>query len=206
MRSVNSNARWGWLLVGLGLLTLLGNFNLLSGLTGVVWAALFALPGAVFLGWALRQPQHWWAFLPSGGLFGLALAAASDGAAWGGPAFLAAIGAGFLTAAARRPEQWWALIPGGLMLSLALAATFPGQTGGAFLFLGLAVTFATLALLPAAQTHAGAHRWAWYPAAGALLLAALSGGWLSGAWGTLWPLALIVLGAGLLIAPRRGRH
>ena len=59
MRSTKSSARWGGLLVCLGLLALLGNFNLLSGLTGTVWAALFAVAGAFCLAWAARHLQDW---------------------------------------------------------------------------------------------------------------------------------------------------
>lgn len=176
------------------------------GLSGTLWGALFALGGAFFLGLALRRPDDWWAFLPGGVLCGLTLAAFSNGAAWGGPAFLASIGGGFLLIVARHPEHWWAVIPGGAVLSVALAAAFPGQFGGALLFLGLAATFLVLAGLPAARSQGGTRRWAWYPAAGLLALAVVSGGWFAGALGTLWPLALIALGGALLFIPRRGRR
>ncbi|MBB5234706.1 hypothetical protein HNQ09_002149 [Deinococcus budaensis] len=197
---------WGWLLLGIGLLALLANFGVLTSVSGLLWGVLFGLGGAFFLGLALRRAGDWWAFIPGGVLFGLTLATASNGATWGGAAFLTSIGAGFLLIAGRHPEHWWAVIPGGAVLSVALTAAFPGQFGGALLFLGLALTFLVLALLPPARTHGGTHRWAWYPAAGALALAVLSGGWFSGALGTLWPLALIALGGVLLFVPRRGRR
>lgn len=205
MRRFETNAGWGWVLLVTGLLALLANFDVLFGLSGVLWGALFALGSAFFLGLALRAPGDWWALIPGGVLLGLTLAVLSNGAAWGGPAFLASIGAGFLAVAVRQREHWWAVIPGGAVLSVALAAAFPGQVGGSLLFLGLAATFLALALWPPARTHGAAHRWAWYPAAGALVLAVLSGGWFGGVWGTLWPLALVALGGALLFLPRRGR-
>ncbi|WP_146009401.1 hypothetical protein [Deinococcus planocerae] len=129
------------------------------------------------LGLALRRTGDWWAFIPGGVLLGLTLAVFSNGAPWGGPAFLASIG-GFSLIAARHPEHWWAVIP-----------------GGALLFLGLAATFLVLAGLPAARSQGGTHRWAWCPAAGLLALAVVSGGWFGGA-----------LGGVLLLVPRRGRR
>lgn len=206
MRRFGMNAGWGWLLVGIGLLALLGNFDVWPGLSGTLWGALFGLGSTLFLGLALRRAGDWWAFIPGGVLFGLTLAVFSNGAAWGGPAFLASIAAGFVLIAARHPEHWWAVIPGGAVLSVALAAAFPGQTAGALLFLGLAATFLVLAAWPSARAQGGTHRWAWYPAAGLLALAVLSSGWFSGALGTLWPLALIALGGVLLFIPRRGRR
>jgi hypothetical protein len=206
MRRFEINPGWGWFLLVTGLLALLTNFDVLSGWSAVLWGVFFALGSVFFLTMALRPSGEWWAFIPGGVLFGLMLATLSNGAGWGGPAFLASIGAGFLLIAVRHPESWWAVIPGGAVLSVALAAAVPGQAGGTFMFLGMAATFFVLGLVRPARAHGMTHRWAWYPAAGLLALAVLSGGWFSGAWGTLWPLALIVLGSVLLFAPRRGRH
>lgn len=203
--SSGTNAVWGWLLLGTGLLALLGNFGMWSGVSGPLWGVVFALGSLLFLGLALRRAGDWWAFIPGGALLGLTLAVLSNGAVWGGAAFLASVGAGFLAIAARQPEHWWAVIPGGAVLSVALAAAFPGQAAGSLLFLGLAATFLVLTALPVARARGATHRWAWYPAAGTLALAVLSGGWFTGPLGTLWPLALVVLGGVLLLIPRRGR-
>ncbi|MDL2345522.1 hypothetical protein QOL99_15390 [Deinococcus sp. MIMF12] len=203
--SSGTNALWGWLLLGTGLLALLGNLEVWSGVSATLWGVVFALGSVLFLGLALRRAGDWWAFIPGGVLLGLTLAVVASGAAWGGAAFLASVGAGFLAIAARHPEHWWAVIPGGAVVSLSLAAAFPGQAAGPLLFFGLAATFLGLAALPTARARGATHRWAWYPAAGTLALAVLSGGWISGLLALYWPVALIVLGGALLLAQRPGR-
>ena len=53
----------------------------------------------------------------------------------------------------RGRENWWAIIPGGVLLTLALVTGLSSAVGGmaipVVLFLGLALTFAVLAVLSA---------------------------------------------------------
>ena len=102
-------------------------------------------------------------------------------------------------------DNWWAIIPGGALFTLAAIAGFSDVNGfetGSLLFIGLAMTFALVALLPANGQHM---TWPWIPAGilfvfGALILFNTS------QWGRyLWPVMLIVVGAVIILRPRLHR-
>jgi hypothetical protein len=114
----------------------------------------------------------------------------------------AAIGVSFWIIYLTRRDFWWAVIPGGVLITVALIAglgdTLPEQMTPAILFLGLALTFLLVFLLP---TPAGRMKWAWIPAA---VLAVLGIAFLASMGGMVTllavagPLALIVFGVVLL--------
>lgn len=177
-----------------GALGLLSNFGFLTALSNLAWAALFAVGGFGFLAWFARDRAQWWALIPASSLIGLGLTVLI-GNDWGGMIFLAFIGLGFAAIATLKHEHWWAIIPAGTLLTLALITRL-GDAGGTALFLGLAATFAVV--------WQRSHWWAIYPAIGCLVLAALTADWLAGIWGIVGSLALIAVGAYLLLRPHRG--
>lgn len=205
---VSNNAKLiGIVLVVLGAFSLLQNFGMLGFASALVWAAIFGLGGIAFLYVFLRDKTHWWAVIPASTLLGIALTIVADMAPWipgglVGALFLGSLSLGFFAVYGMDHTRWWALIPGGTMLSVAATAFMseflPGEAVGGVLFLGLAATFALLALIQPAPNL----RWAFIPA-GVLgvmgLLLMLSAVQLAG---VIWPLALIVLGLALLLRNR----
>ncbi len=118
---------------------------------------------------------------------------------WGGAFFLGSIGLAFWVIYFVRRDFWWAVIPGGVLVTLAVVAALgenlPGMATGGIFFLGLALTFALVYLLPVEE---GRQRWAAIPALvlGAFgLLLTLS---LGGIINYLWAIGLIVAGVYLL--------
>ncbi len=203
-----NNAIWGLLLIVGGVLFLLQNFGLFSGLSALVWIVLFGAGGLFFLYLFLNDRQAaWWAAIPGCTLLGLATIslisefgpAALDPVT--GPLFLASIGMGFVLVYLANSEHWWALIPGGVMVTLAAVAGvdelgLPNFESGGLFFIGLGVTFALVALLP--KQHQQNTRWALIPAAVLLIMGILIGVSFEAALGYIWPFVLIVGGAVLL--------
>lgn len=190
------NVRLGLLLMVVGVAALLGNLGLFTGLGGILGLILFGGASALVLSLYRRRSEQMWTLPVGFGLAGLALATLD--AAWGGGAFLAGIGLGFVAVYVEQRSSWWALIPGGVLITLGIVAvvdeTGRGADGGALFFLGLAATFGLLYLLPDVR-----QRWAIYPALAAVALAVVT---LSTADGWILPIALIALGAYLLLRPR----
>jgi len=199
----------GILLVVVGILFLLQNLGVFGEFGQAIWALLFAVGGLVFLWVFVSNREQWWAVIPGCTLLGIAaLIGLGDRlGVLAGVFFLAAIGLSFWIIYLTRRDFWWAVIPGGTLFTLALVAglsdTLPGlETGGVF-FLGLAATFALLSLL---RTPEGRMKWALIPA-GALAIMGLG---LMVATGNLinilWPVALILFGAYLLLRQFILRH
>lgn len=150
MKRFDMRVLFGILLVCLGGLFLLQNFDIIPADMPLLWVAVFALSGIVFLAAFLTDTQHWWALIPGFALFGLAaliglpslLPEFPDNA--GAAIFMGMIGlsfvAIFLITAAR---EWWALIPGFSLLGLAaligLPALFPALPSelGVAIFMGM---------------------------------------------------------------------
>jgi len=203
-----NNALWGLLLIVGGVLFLLQNLGLFSGLSTLVWSLLFGAGGLFFLYLFLNDRREtWWAAIPGCTLLGLATIslisefgpAALDRVT--GPLFLASIGLGFGLVYLSNPEHWWALIPGGVMATLAAVAGvdelgLPNFDSGGLFFVGLGLTFALVALLPKQNTQNT--RWALIPAAVLLIMGILIGVSFEAALGYVWPFVLIVGGAVLL--------
>ncbi|NLG96293.1 MAG: hypothetical protein GX491_02930 [Chloroflexi bacterium] len=202
-------------LIGLGVLFLLNNLNLLPWSIiseQIFWGAAFGLGGLIFLGVFLSNRENWWAVIPGFVLLGLAIIVSGIippgfGDLEGG-VFLGMIGLSFWVIYFTHREQWWAVIPGGVLVTLAAIATMPNSleglvTGGIF-FLGLALTFGLVYLLP---TPDGRMYWAAWPAG---ILGAMGVLLLLGAGDLIrfvWPVALILFG-GLMVwralRPRQG--
>jgi hypothetical protein len=212
MKRIETSIVVGLVLIGAGLLFLLQNLGVLGPVQGLIWALLFAVGGGAFLMAFARVPARWWALIPGSALLSLGVLIGSQEVApalagpWGGTLFLGGIGLGFGAIYLAGRERWWALIPGGTLLTLAavagLSENFKGADLGWVFFLGLALTFGLIAIVPAPQ---GRMRWALFPA-GVLLLLALAG-FSGGALEVTWPVVMILGGVYLayraLRAPQR---
>lgn len=191
----------GTLLVVIGVLFLLQNFNVFGSIGDFVWMVLFGAGGLAFLYVFATNQQQWWAVIPGFVLLGLAalIGFGDKLGAWGGALFLGSIGLAFWVIYFIRRDFWWALIPGGVLTTLAVVAALgenlPGEMTGSIFFLGLAATFALLYFLPGA---AGQTRWAIIPAAvlgvmGLMLMLSMGG-----LINYLWAIGLILAGVYLL--------
>ncbi len=200
---------WGGLLVLLGIVFLLQNLGVFDvfglipeSLWAIFWMGAFGVTGLIFLGGLWLKQENWWMAIPGFVLLGLAGTILSEeilgGFPFGGSIFLGSIALGFVTVYVMNREQWWAIIPGGVLLTLAAVAGLDevsgGESGGLF-FLGLAATFALVALAPTAK---GRMTWAWIPAGVLFVMAVVITASLEGFFNLLWPLALVALGSGLL--------
>jgi hypothetical protein len=185
----------------LGIVFLLQNIGVLRDAAAVIWPVLFGLGGLVFLGVFLSNREHWWAIIPGSALLGIALLMAltalfpARGPIFGGAIFMGTLAAGFLAIFAFHPDNWWAVIPGGVLLTIAVVSVagqvLSGAQTGAIMMLGMAATFAALALI---ETPQGRMRWPLIPA-GVLLAIGLLIMLQTLAW-LLWLIALMMIAAG----------
>lgn len=196
----------GVVLIAAGVLVLLQTLEILGGdLLGLLWALAFGAGGAIFIFVFLNNQSNWWALIPACALLSLAAVVALEELGpettidWGGVLVLGGIGLSFWVIYLQNPENWWAIIPGGTMATLAavagLSSTMGGDETGGIFFLGLALTFALLYVLPTPEADM---RWALIPAAvlgvmGALLTAAAAS-----VFQYLWPAALVLVGLYIL--------
>lgn len=201
----NLNILIGLALVGLGLVYLLQNFNVIPRLD-FAWPIVFAAAGFAFLAAYATNRRHWWPLIPGFTLLGLAAASGSSVffPRWenqlGGAFFLGMLSLGFWAIYAFHRENWWAIIPGGVLSTLAVVAAAGERYGGdataTIFFLGLAATF-TILWIAARQT------WAVFPAAGLVALGLfIFAGW-ERFLNYLWPALLILAGAFLLVRALR---
>jgi len=200
-------------LIGLGLLFLLQNLGLMGGIAGVVWAFAFAVAGLAFLAAFARASSNWWALIPAGALLGLAaLVGANEllpggSGSWGGTLFLGALSLSFWAIYLTDYARWWAVIPAGVLLTLAAVAGLTENIRGVELgwvfFLGLALTFGLLAIIPAPGARL---RWALVPAGVLLAIAAIVLGSSAPLLSLLWPVALILAGLFVALHGLRLRH
>jgi hypothetical protein len=175
------------------------NFNM--GFWPIFFSAMFVLVGLAFLAALIQDRTNWWAAIPGvtllsiGALIGLNELAPGF-ARYGGSLVLGGIGLSFWLVYLLAPQNWWAIIPGGTMLSLAVVAGADAMhlralDSGGFLFLGLAVTFALLGILP---TGGRKMNWPWIPAAVLLVLGVLISFSSAGFANFVWPVILILVG------------
>jgi hypothetical protein len=188
MKRVDWRIIVGIVLLVIGVITLLQSLGVLN-LQGATWAiiigAIFAAAGAVFIYVFLADREQWWATGFHGGL---------------APSFfLGMIGVSFWIIYLINHENWWAIIPGGALFSVAALIGFSQYyplAGVGVMFLGLAITFGLVALLPTGESK---NKWAWIPAL-VLLVMSLFFGFLEGPYGMyIWPVALIIGGAIVII-------
>ena len=208
----NSTMLWGLLLIALGSFFFLQATGILGVLSSLFWTLIFAAAGAVFL-YVFLTGLHdrWWAAIPGFTLMGLAAVIFYDNFAppffsdIGGAIFLGSIGLSFLAIFFTNRQFWWALIPGGALMSVA-GVVVAGQLGGwinpaSVLFIGLGLTFGLLGLL---STYLGVNlRWAYIPAAVMLVLGLVVVTPFAGATNYIWALALIAVGAFLVLRQAR---
>ncbi len=190
----------------LALLQTLGVTQLQGDLWGVAFALIFAATGGVFLyALAVDRQRNWWAAIPGCTLVGLGAIIAMGLLRMPGPlsgfVFLASISAAFWVVYFIL-RQWWAIIPAGVMASVALTALL-GETGsalaGGILFVGMAATFALLALVGVGK--GSQVPWPWFPAIVLFVMGAvisMGSGQLSG---IIWAVVLILGGGVLILRP-----
>ena len=201
---------WGALLVLLGfgfLLQNLGVFDVFGlipeSLWTIFWIGAFGSAGVLFLVGLWLNRDNWWMAIPGFVLLGLSATILVDeflpGFPFGGSIFLGSISLAFITVYVMNREHWWAIIPGGVLFTLAVVAGLDEVSGwetGALFFLGLALTFALVALSPA--TARGKMNWAWIPAGVLFALAVVTTASMEGFINILWPLVLVIVGGALL--------
>jgi hypothetical protein len=201
MKRLDGRIIVGLLLILGGGLLLAQEIGLLANTSDVFWGSVFLLGGAAFL--YVYAMGQWWGAIPGMTLVGVAGAILLP-EPWGGAAVLAGIGLAFwLVYLGDRQQRWWAIIPGGVMVTLSLVAGVADlvrgiETGGIF-FLGLAATFALVALL-------ANMRWAWWPAAALSvigMLLSLSAGSMAN---YVWAVVLILAGGYLIFMFFRKRE
>ena len=191
----------GALLVAFGVLFLLQNFGLFGGVENLVFLFLFGAGGLAFLYVFATNQQQWWAVIPGFVLLGLGVLIGFGDklGAWGGALFLGSIGLAFWVIYFVRRDFWWAVIPGGVLVTLAVVAalgeSLPGMGTGGIFFLGLALTFALVYLLPVEE---GRQRWAAIPALVLGILGLLLILSLGGIINYVWAIGLIAAGVYLL--------
>lgn len=211
MKRVEAPTLGGLALIVAGLFFLLLNLGLLGPMQSLVWAIFFAAGGIVCLAGFIIERRRWWMLIPGCTLLGLgALVGAGELAprfadAWGGTLFLGAISLGFWLIALTAHERWWAIIPGGLLTTLAVVAgaapQVEGNGAGAVLFLGMALTFGLVGILPGGQQR----RWAFIPAAILGLMGLVLFASLENLLALIWPAALILGGALIVFRALRQR-
>ncbi|HEX6290080.1 MAG TPA: hypothetical protein VFZ66_12860 [Herpetosiphonaceae bacterium] len=205
MKRTNASGMIGFALVVAGLLILLENFGFFGAASDLIWSLLFILGGLAFLTLFLREQAQWWAAIPGFTLMGIGTLIGLDqifprmAEIWGGSIFLGMIGLSFVLIFLTHPRYWWAMIPGGVLLTLSAVAgsdrVFSDQASGSIFFLGLAVTFGLLYLIP---TPSGHMTWPLFPAAAALVLGAVTLSSVAWAFNYIWPVAVMIVGLYLI--------
>ena len=192
---------WGVLLIVAGL------FFLVQAITGIqlgslFWAVLFALGAVFFLNIYLGNRANWWALIPTFTLGGICLSILS-GVLFEGPAqdilnqvfVLGGIGASFVAVYLNDRRQWWAIIPAGVMFTIMIVAVsdelLGGEASGGIMLIGIGITFAVLALLPATKTKMA---WAWIPAGVLVVIGLVIAGAAEQRLVYVIPVALIIIG------------
>lgn len=213
MKTISWRIIVGVFLLVVGVVALLQSLKVVptsGGVWDILFCALFLVAGLSFLVVLFQNRAYWWAAIPGiillsiGVLIGLNVLAPQTGEEIGGMVVLGGIGLSFWVVYILSPQNWWAIIPGGTLVTLAAITAVPGNTGpisGGLLFLGLAVTFALLGILPTGNRRMS---WPWIPAAALLVIGIMisisAAQWLNIVWG-----ALLIL-AGVYLVARTTLH
>lgn len=196
---------------------LVGILLILTGAAGLLrsFARFPVLPATVWLAIVLGVVAALWARTPARNERGVRLGATVllGVAALAGAGPLEAVvvpgvaAAAFLGSWSRDPWRTWPLIPGGLLASITLTGVIdafaPAWNPAPLLFLGFALTFSALYLLPA--DRGGAKRWALSPALFFTVMTVVVNDPARNLPGWLLPVLLIAGGVTLLGAIRRDR-
>ena len=192
----------GAILISMGVIFLLNNFNVITLDWEFLMGPLFGMGGLIFLLVFMVNTDDWWALIPATALIGLGIIIflgqgdfASD---WVGGMFLGMLGVSFWLIYAFHPTQWWAIIPGGALFTLAAVSVLPeeGVLAGSGFFLGLALTFGLVYLLP---NPTGRKKWALFPTGIMLALGVMILLDSTRFINFVWPVALFMAGIALLI-------
>jgi hypothetical protein len=205
IKLLSSRLLWGVILIVGGILLLLDTFNIFEG-NALFWTIVIAAAGILFISVYISTRDNWWALVPGIIFLAISVAIGLDAflpgfheADLSGPIILAGIALSFLFVFLVERLNWWAIIPAGVMGTIAIVAVLDsvtsGLASGGIFFLGLGITFAMVALLPAQQ---GQMRWAWIPALilgimGFLILIAAEN-----LINYIWPFAIILVGLWLV--------
>jgi len=193
----------GFVLVIIGSLLLLANFEVINIDWKVVLGSGIALGGLSLFAIYLLDHKHWWAIIPAlviitlGTLILLETFGSDIRNRFEPLVIFGFTGLAFWMIYINDNKHWWAIIPGGVLWSLGVAAFTPEGLlrSEVIFFLGVGLTFLLLYLLP---NPTGKMKWALVPAgiiAGiGLILSFSSGSWLS----YVSPAILIIGGIGLL--------
>jgi hypothetical protein len=177
-------------------------------MVNIVWTVVFIAAGAGFLVVYLGESQHWWAVIPGMALLGIGALIGLSIVGWdqyiGGAVFLGALSLAFWLVYLRERQHWWAVIPGGVLLTLAGVAAVDQiapriETGGLF-FLGLALTFALLYVLPTGEERM---KWPLIPAGVLFAVAVIVILATSSLLRFVLPVAVVIAGAYLVVRALR---
>ena len=201
MRRFDVRMIFGAGLMLLGGLMLLEKFGILRGASSLFWGAAFLVAAAYFLYVFFQSPQgRWWAIIPAMALLGMGASAILPRvfSGLGGGIFLGALGVAFFIVYFTDHSRWWGIIPGGVLLTLAGVSTladsdqFSAFGSGSIFFVGLALTFLLVAVLPNPFEKM---QWAYIPAVVLFIMGAVLGSTsTAGLADYVWPVALIIVG------------
>jgi len=208
----------GGVLILTGGLLLLQQMGIIGGDISVIWASLLIASGLIFLGVFVANRQHWWALIPGMTLLGVGIIPflPSEYTYLAGSIMLGAVGLSFFIIYFSHHEHWWAIIPGGVLVTLACCAYLLANVGhqlsgirvdeivvGSVFFLGLALTFFLVAVLP--NPH-GRMKWAFIPSAALLLMSLTAASFrLQQIMVYVWPVVLVLGGVYLIYLYYRNR-
>lgn len=209
----------GGMLILMGALLLLQQLGIISGSVNIIWSALLIAFGVIFLSVFAVNRQQWWALIPGMTLVGIGIIPflPANYTYLGGSIVLGAVGLSFFGIYLSNREHWWAIIPGGVLITLAFCAYLAFHIdekisgikideivlGSAF-FLGLALTFFLVAVLP--NPH-GRMKWAFIPSAALFLTALTAASFrLQQIMVYVWPVVLVLGGIYLIYLYFRNRE
>jgi hypothetical protein len=189
-------------LIVVGALFLLQTMGIVEGILPLLWVFVFVAGGAIFLYFFWINREHWWALIPGftligvGALLGLTEYGPRQLDNLAAALLLACIGLSFWIIYFINREHWWAIIPGGILFSVAVMVGLEDVLAGddvivSIFFLGLALTFGAIALLPSPY---GRMKWAWIPASVLFVIGVVIFSVAVSGFKYVWPAAIIAVG------------